>query len=156
MAGRRLGLPRLRLILGLGRPHGTTGLEGVDVPFRELDRLEQAGAVGLLVGVTGVVGLLGEPDRRGLHGVGRGPERQGLVDGRHVARLLGRREASGCDVGELAQLAREVPRVLDDPVALRPDPVGVDVEILEAALRVGDDSRGLPTRDLEAILGLTP
>ncbi len=48
--------------------------------------------------------------------------------------VLGGREALGRGVGEPEQLRRELPGVLDDLLALGPDPVGLGIEVLEALL----------------------
>ncbi len=57
---------------------------------------------------------------------------------RPVAGLLERdrlgREASGRRVGERQQLPRQLAGVLDDPVALGPDPVGLGVELADPLL----------------------
>ena len=67
---------------------------------------------------------------------------------------LGLREALGGGVGERGQLLGELPRVVDDPVALDPDPVGVGVEVLDPLVGAGDDLRRLDPRVLEPVLGL--
>jgi hypothetical protein len=68
--------------------------------------------------------------------------------------LVGSREAVGRRVGEARELARELARVLDDLLALSPDPVGLGVEVLEPLLGGSGDPRRLAARLLEAILRL--
>src|SRR5579875_3380009 len=73
---------------------------------------------------------------------------------RLLERLLVSREAFRRRLGQRQQLTRQILRVLDDPVALGPDAVGLGIELLEPPLGVGDDLSGLLAGALEAILGL--
>ena len=92
-------------------------------------------------------------DRLGLGGRGEVDDLTGAVEPA-AAPCRRRREALGGAVGERQQLARQLPRVLDDPQALGPDPVGVGVQLLDAVLGRGGDLRGLVARELEPVLGL--
>ena len=54
--------------------------------------------------------------------------------GPDAGRLVGGREAIGGRVGQAGELAGELAGVLDDLLALGPDPVGLGVEVLEPLL----------------------
>src|SRR6185437_12982183 len=49
----------------------------------------------------------------------------------YAGRLIGGGEAVSGRVGQTGELARELARVLDDLLALGPDPVGLGIEVLE-------------------------
>src|SRR6201986_2695487 len=48
-------------------------------------------------------------------------------------------EAMRCRVGNGGQLAREVTGVTNDALALSPDPIGVEIELVDTLLRHGGD-----------------
>ena len=68
--------------------------------------------------------------------------------------LLGLGEALGGGLGQGQQLRGQIAGVVDDPVALDPDPVGVGVEVLDPLLRRGGDLGRLGAGLLEPVLGL--
>ena len=64
------------------------------------------------------------------------------------------REAVRRGVGQPQQLLRQLACVLDDPVTLGPDPVGLSVELADPLLGRGHDLSRLLTRGLQPVLGL--
>src|ERR1700761_6868788 len=56
------------------------------------------------------------------------------------------REALRCRVGNGVELAREVTSVTDDALTLCPDPVGIEVELVNSLFRHGGDVGGVTRR----------
>jgi hypothetical protein len=74
--------------------------------------------------------------RRAAAAVGTGCTTSALV-------VADGREALGGNLGNPLQLPREVTRVADDALALSPDAVGVEIEVVDATLGVRDDLSGV-------------
>jgi len=112
--------------------------------------------LGLLVGVElfGVLGsrlaglqLVDLVIERGLDGGLGGAERSARIN------LLVIREALGRGLGEGEQLRGQIAGVVDDAVALNPDPVGVGIEVPDPLGRPRGDLGPFDPRVLKAILG---
>ena len=64
------------------------------------------------------------------------------------------REALSCKVCQLVQLPSEVARVGDDPLALAPDPIGVDIELVDTLFGHRRDVRRVSLGLLTVLVGL--
>src|SRR5579863_445327 len=73
---------------------------------------------------------------------------------RHLLRLVVTWEALGGQVGELIQLACQVPSIGHDALTLAPDTVGVEVELVHALLGDRRDVSGVPCRLITMLLAL--
>jgi hypothetical protein len=64
------------------------------------------------------------------------------------------REALRCRVGNGVELAGEVTRITDYALTLGPDPIRIEIELMDALLRNGRDVRCMARRLLAVLVGL--